>query len=161
MVKITGNYRLFYCLVVIFALFFFTGCADKASTSQVDLPVVSNNVDNNPDIELPSDMKWDSDDSMAINTDSFRGGILHYSGRVEINSLKDFIIASMKRHGWKQVGEASYKYILLAFTKPNKTCMAVINEGFGGSLGSTYVTLYVTVDKVATKGMNPFGEPVK
>jgi hypothetical protein len=161
MIKNTGNCRLFSWVLVICALFIFSGCAEKTSTSQVDLPIVSNTVDNNSDIELPSDMKWNSDDSIAINTNSFRGGIYRYSGRVEINSLKEFITASMKKHLWKQVGEASYKNILLAFTKPNKTCMVVINEGFGGSLGNTNVTLYITVDTSAAKGMNPFGEPVK
>lgn len=161
MIKTFGNYRLFYCFLAICIIFFFTGCADKQTTSQIDLPIVSNTVDNNADIELPADMKWDSDDSMAINTDSFRGGIMRYSGRVEINSLKEFITAAMQKHQWKRVGEAAYKNILLAFTKPNKTCMVVISEGFGGSLGNTNVTLYITVDKSASKGMNPFGEPLK
>jgi len=161
MIKNTGTYRLLSWVFVICALFFFSGCADKTSTSQVDLPIVSNVVDNNSDIELPSDMKWDNDDSIAINTTSFRGGIYRYSGRVEINSLKEFIIASMKKHQWKQVGEASYKKILLAFSKPNKTCMVVIDEGFVGSLGNTNVTLYITADISASKGMNPFGEPMK
>ncbi len=156
-----GLHRLFYFFIVICALIFFSGCAEKTTTSQVDLPIVSNTVENNSDIELPTDMKWDSDSSIAINTTSFRGGVMHYSGRVEINSLKEFIIASMVKHQWKQVGEASYKNILLAFVKPNRTCLVVISEGFGGSLGNTNVTLYITDDKTASKGLNPFGEPMK
>jgi hypothetical protein len=132
--------------------FFFSGCADKSSTSQGELPVISNSVENISDIELPADMKWESEKSMNIKTDSFRGGILNYAGRVEINSLKDFIIASMKKKQWKHVGEASYKNILLAFTKPNKTCMVVLSEE-GGIMGNTLATLYVTVDSTGSKGM--------
>jgi len=161
MSKSTGKLRLFSSILIICTLFFFSGCAEKTPTSQMDLPIVSATVDYNSDIELPSDMKWDRDNSMAINTDSFRGGIFRYSGRVQINSLKDYIIASMKKHQWKQVGEASYNKILMAFTKPNKTCMVVISEGFIGSLGNTDLTLYITVDTSAAKGLNPFGEPVK
>lgn len=154
MVKQKRNKWVVFCLLIACALFVLSGCAEKTSTSQVDLPAISNTVGNNPDIELPSDMKLDNDDSMAINTDSFRGGVLHYSGRVEINSLKDFIVASMENHHWKLVGEASYKRILLAFIKPNKTCMTIIKEGIGGSWGNTEVTLYLTVDKSGGKGID-------
>ena len=161
MSKKTNNYRVCYCFLVICTLFFFTGCSEKHSNSQDELPVLSNAISSYPDIELPSDMKWDGRGSMAINTDSFSGGILIYSGWVEINSLKDFIISSMKKHQWRHVGEASYKNMLLAFTKPNKTCMAILSEGIGGSYGYSYVTLYVTVDKVATKGAGLYDEPAK
>jgi hypothetical protein len=161
MSKATEKTRLLLMIFIACALLLFSGCATKPTSSQVDLPIVSATVDFNSDIELPSDMKLDRDESMAIKTDSFRGGILHYSGRVEINSLKDFILTSMQNHKWKLAGEASYKNILLAFTKPAKTCMIVISEGFGGSLGSTHVTLYITNDTTASKGLNPFGESVK
>jgi hypothetical protein len=154
-------YRLCCYLFVVCPLLLFAGCAaDRSTSTQVDLPIISNVVDNNADIELPSDMKWDSEKSMAIKTDSFRGGINQYNGRVEINSLKDFIIASMKKHQWKHVGEASYKNILLAFTKPNKSCMVVISED-SYFLGDTHATLYFTVDTAGSKSVNAFGEPVK
>lgn len=161
MCKNKSTYRVSCCLLVVCMLFFVTGCADKSSSSsQGELPVVTNVVDNISDIELPSDMKWESEKSMNIKTDSFRGGILNYSGRVEINSLKDFIIASMKKRQWKHVGEASYKNILLAFTKPNKTCMVVLSEE-AGPFGNTLATLYVTVDSAGNKGAGSFNESVK
>ena len=142
---------------------FVGGCASKNSNPPAggtgDLPPLANSVGSYGDLELPVDMKWDSEKSMAINTESFKGGILHYSGRVDIASLKDFIVASMRNNKWKQVGEASYQNIMMAFTKPNKTCMVVLSEGMGGSLGKTNATLYVTVDLSAAKNLNPFGEP--
>jgi hypothetical protein len=150
MVKNTITYRVCCCFLVICMSCFFSGCADKSSSSQGDLPVISNSVDNISDIELPSEMERQSEKTMNIKTDSFRGGILSYAGRVEINSLKDFIIASMKKRHWKHVGEASYKNILLAFTKPNQTCMVVLSEE-GGIMGDTLATLYVTVDSTGSK----------
>ena len=81
------------------------------------------------------------DKSMAMRTDSFQGGIHSYSGRVQINSLRDYIIVSMRNNKWKLVGEASYKNVMLAFRKPNKTCMFVLSE----SLGKTQANLYGTV----------------
>ncbi|THB75411.1 MAG: hypothetical protein D6B25_12110 [Desulfobulbaceae bacterium] len=138
-----------------------SSCSKQSSAvPPADLAPLSNSVGNFEDIELPSEMIWDSTKSMAIKTDSFRGGILEYSGKVEINSLKDFITASMKNNQWKHVGEASSEEIVIAFIKPNKTCMVTLREGFGGSFGKTYLTMYITVDVAASKRLNAFGEPI-
>ncbi len=153
--------RLMMSGILILLLTVLSGCADKTPQADVDLPEVSTTIDGISDIELPADMKWKNKDSMVIKTESFKGGVLTYSGRVEINSLKDFIISSMMKNKWKHVGEASYKNMLLAFTKPNKTCLVTLTEGFGGSLGKTHVTLYVTVDLKKKKKLTPFGEPMK
>lgn len=137
-----------------------SSCSKSSALPPAELAPLSNSVGNFEDIELPVEMVWDSAKSMAIKTDSFRGGILQYSGKVEINSLKDFIIASMKNHQWKHVGEASSEEVMIAFIKPNKTCMVALREGFGGSIGKTYLTMYITVDVAASRRLNPFGEPV-
>ena len=159
---VTGMLRfVLICLFTFYSLSVLTGCASQSSMEKpaeiAPLPHVVNNFD---DIQLPAEMKLDQKKTMAIKTDSFRGGILHYSGSIEILSLRDFVIASMKNNQWKLVGEASYNNILLAFTKPNKTCMVTLENGFGGSLGSTYLTLYLTVDLTAGQKLNPFGEPI-
>ena len=65
----------------------------------------------------------------------------------------------MKKHQWRHAGEASFGDTLLAFVKPNKSCMAVISEGFGGTYGYTYVSLYVTYDKTSGKGTGSYDEP--
>ncbi len=137
-------------------------CSGKSQNQSVpvtgDLPPLATSIGSFGDLELPVEMKIDQGKTMSINTESFKGGILHYTGRVEMNSLKDFIVASMRNNKWKLVGEASYEYILLAFTKPNKTCMIVLDEGMGGSLGKTHATLYIAADLSATGNVNPFGE---
>lgn len=156
------NYFSFFMVILAASsLMFLNGCVSQSKTAMpAEMAPLANSVGNFEDIELPSEMEWDSDKSMAIKTDSFRGGILVYSGKVEINSLKDFIISSMKNHKWKHVGEASSEEIMIAFIKPNKTCLITLEEGFGGSLGATYLTMYITVDVAAGKRLNPFGEPI-
>ena len=151
----------FVLFFLAFLVSFVGGCASKNQNQAPigDLPPLANAVGSYSDIELPVEMKLDKDKTMAINTESFKGGILHYVGRVEMSSLKDFIVSSMRNNKWKLVGEASYEYTLLAFTKPNQTCMVVISEGAGGALGKTHATLYVTVDMASSKNLNPFGEP--
>jgi hypothetical protein len=152
------NRLLFLGLFVMFLVM--SSCSTMSSDGGMGTPAVANSIEGHNDIVLPTDMEWDSKESMAIKTDSFNGGIYHYSGRVDVNSLKAFVIASMVNNKWKQVGEASSKNIVLAFIKPNKTCMVTISEGFGWGFGYTHIDLYVTHGLAAAKGLNPFGEPV-
>jgi hypothetical protein len=144
-----------------------TGCmAGNSQTSSMSveggddaLPPMVSTVGNYEDIELPAEMKYSTKGSMSIRTDSFRGGIIHYKGRVEMYSLKEFIIASMKKHKWKLAGEVSSQNVILAFTKPSKTCM--INIEPNGAMSDTTLTMYVTVDVNAARSLNAFGEPIQ
>ncbi len=164
----TSNYWSNSGMAIFFILFLLLGgCTSSMynsggenGSSIGDMGPATSNIANFDDIELPVDLKWNSDKSMAIRTDSFRGGIYNLSGRIDPSSLKEFIIKSMENKKWKLVGEAQYKNVLLAFTKPNKTCMVVLDEGVGGGFGTTNVTLYVTVDVAASGQLNPFGEPI-
>ncbi len=154
-------------LFLMFAmLFVLSGCLAGGSGSDIqpvaseELAPVSTMVGSYGDIELPIDMKAIPKDTMAMRTDSFQGGIHVYDGRVDINSLRDYIIASMRNFKWKLVGEASTKEVMLAFTKPNKTCMVVLSNDSMGSLGKTKASFYVTEDVAASSRLNPFGEPI-
>lgn len=151
-----------FCLIACTLLL--SGCADnsffpKSSMPTPDsaLPPVSGFADDIQDIIIPADMEWNRDQSMTIKTESFRGGLWKYSGRLEIVSVKDFMISSMQDNKWKLVGEAASKEIMLAFVKPNKTCMMVLSDTL---LGKSELTLYVTIDKTASASLNPFGEAV-
>ena len=153
-----GKY--FFMVVLGMAMMLLNGCASTSPQQPMDVPPMANSIASHDDIVLPADLEWDSSKSIAIKTESFSGGIYHYSGRVELNSLKEFIKTSMTNNKWKLVGEAAYETTMLAFIKPNKTCMVTLSESIGGVLGKSNVKLYVTVDLAAAKGLNPFGEPV-
>jgi len=155
------NRMVLICAIAVCSLILVNGCArQSAAPPPAEIEPMSNSVGNFEDIVLPAEMKWNSKKSIAIKTESFRGGILEYKGKVEINSLKDFLVTSMANNQWKLVGEASSADVMIAFTKPNKTCMVTLSEGLGGSLGTTYLKMYITVDVEAAKDLNPFGEPV-
>jgi hypothetical protein len=154
-----------YGCAVILTFGLLSGCASGGHSSaqpikQDELSPVSTMVESYGDIELPIEMVLEPEKSMAMRTDSFQGGIHTYRGRVQVGSLRDYVIASMRNHKWKLAGEASYKNVMLAFTKPNRTCMMVLSEDATGVLGKTQADLYVTVDLATAGKVNPFGEPV-
>lgn len=160
------NYGVVYCVIAVL-LFALTGCMSGSSNTSViasdtndeNFPSMGSTLGNYEDIEIPAEMKYNPKGSMSIRTDSFRGGIIHYKGRVEMHSLKEFLIASMKKNKWKLAGEVSSQNVILAFTKPSKTCM--INIDPKGGLSDTALTMYVTVDVTAAKALNAFGEPIE
>ena len=135
------------------------GSGSSTPAASDGLDSVTTLVESYGDIELPLEMTLSPEKSIAMRTDSFQGGIHSYSGRVQIGSLKDYILTSMRNNKWKMVGEASYKNTMLAFIKPNKTCMVVLSEGLGGSFGKTEAVFYVTIDLTATKQNKAFGAP--
>ncbi|XOF32352.1 MAG: hypothetical protein ACL93V_09895 [Candidatus Electrothrix sp. YB6] len=121
------------------------------------LPAVGGFADDIQDIVVPAEMEWDRSKSMAIKTESFHGGIWHYTGLVETASLKDYMARAMEDSNWKLVGEAASGDIMLAFVKPHKTCMMTISEH---DFRKTALSLYITIDKTAAIGLNPFGEAI-
>jgi hypothetical protein len=140
------------------------GCASNKNTFGNDsagMPQLTNFADDIKDITLPTELTWDRKGSMVIKTESFRGGIFTYKGRAEVMSLKDYMIASMQDNKWRLVGETASKDIMLAFLKPNKTCIMVISEGV---LGKTELKLHVAIDKTggaqSSGGSGMFNDPL-
>ncbi len=160
--KKLGLRNVFAVLALLFSLTAcLTGNTDTAALPAVDIgdgAIMGSTIGNYEDIEIPVDMEYINKNSMSIRTDSFRGGIIHYKGRIEANSLKDYIVTSMKKNKWKLAGEVSSQDIILAFTKPHRTCMIQIKPN--SSLSDTTLTMYVTVDLAASRTLNAFGEPI-
>jgi len=94
------------------------------------------------DLLIPGELEWQRNKSVSINTDSFSGGILNFSGRVEVNSLTEFFVNAMKKDQWTMIGSVKSENVLLAFTKEKASCMIKIDEG--GTLGKTAVNIFVT-----------------
>jgi hypothetical protein len=93
------------------------------------------------DLLIPGELIWNREKSVSLNTDSFKGGILNFNGRVEVTSLMEFFASSMKNDGWTSVGTMKARNVLLAFTKENSSCMIRIMDG--GPIGRTEVYVYI------------------
>ncbi|MCW5199471.1 hypothetical protein VU05_01885 [Desulfobulbus sp. F1] len=152
---------LLFTLTAAALLLSLSGCVFPGSSMSMrndfsGLPPIQGFADDIQDIMMPAEMEWDRIKSMAIKTESFHGGVWHYTGKVETMSLKDYMLNAMQDTKWKLVGEAASSDIMFAFVKPHKTCMMIISEG---DFGRTNLTLYVTIDKTASVKLNAFGEP--
>lgn len=155
-----GHRVLILACIAMLMLLFCSSCARNKNANNADimsLPPVASFADDIRDITLPSEMEWIREESMIIKTESFRGGIYRYNGRVEVLSLKDYLAASMQDNKWRLVGETASKDFMLAFVKPNKTCMMIISEKY---LGKVELTLYITIDQTASGNVNAFGESI-
>lgn len=144
-------------LLTFAGLFFLAGClpmdGDQVSTESGHTPAANSTtasvVGSEPyspadfrDLLVPGELEWQRDKSVSINTESFTGGVLNFSGRVEVNSLTEFFLNGMKKDGWTVLGSVKSDNVLLAFAKDKASCLIKIDEG--GSLGKTEVNIYVT-----------------
>ncbi len=139
------NQAIMFALLAFFVLL--SGCSSMSSSSTGDdmAPSITDQPFYSADFKevlIPGGLKLNRDKSMFITTDSFKGGFLHYKGRLEVNSLTDFFLNSMPKNGWQRTGMVKYKNVLLAFSKPRKTCMITIAES--DLKFSTEVFIYVS-----------------
>ena len=140
-------------ITIVIGLFMLSGClpmnsSEATAESGHDAATAPATVEFEPyypsdfrDLLIPGELVWSREKSVALNTDSFNGGILHFNGRVEVTSLMEFFANSMKNDGWASVGSMKSKNVLLAFTKEKSSCMIRIMEG--GPIGKTEVSIYI------------------
>ena len=148
----TGRFRSLFLILagLLFAAQSLTGCstlpnssaaADGQQSSSAMPPYFPSGV---TDVQIPAELELSRDDSMFINTSSYNGGILVFEGRVNVDSVADFFLTSMQKNGWKMAGSIRYKNILMAFVKPNKSCIIKIIDT--GLTFKTKINIYYTED---------------
>ncbi len=151
--------RFFGLISVVLFFIVLAGCTSKpvASTDiAIPLPPATNQVGTFNDIKMPVEMKYDTTE-MSIRNENFSGGVFNYKGNVDVSSLKEFIVTSMRNNKWRFDGEnINAKTIVLAFSKPGKTCMMIMKD----DLFTTRVELMVTQNLTASKSLDPFGQPI-
>jgi len=142
-------------LTVFIFLLALAGCASTQTSGDAASPEDPGGIVRNEpyfptkfdDFEIPGELEQDYSKTMFINTSSFTGGILNFTGRVEVASLTDFFINSMQKNGWKLAGEVRYENIMLAFNKPHKNCMVTIYPGDFATKTKVYVYLMTEAQK--------------
>lgn len=94
------------------------------------------------EILLPDGLEPDMEESMYAKSETFKGGILNFQGRIEITSLTKFFENTMPQKGWQLAGSVKSSQSLLIFTKPEKTCMIIIKDSKLGV--NTEVYIYIS-----------------
>ena len=120
---------------------------DAAAQADVVAPQVNAFAHDMTDIPIPDDLEWQRADSLLITSDSFRGGILRYTSTAGIQSLRNYMVAAMTDNEWRLAGETAADKVLLAFIKPNKTCLISLSESW---LKRSQLDLYITIDNSAS-----------
>jgi len=94
------------------------------------------------EVLIPEGLAPDMEESMYAKSDTFKGGILNFQGRIEITSLTQFFENTMPQKGWRLSGSVKSAQSLLIFTKPDKTCMIIIKDSKLGV--NTEVYIYIS-----------------
>ena len=148
----TGRSHSFFPLLaalLLFASFALAGCSTLQNSSTTTEEGTNSSMppyfpSGVKDVQIPSELELNRQDSMFINTSSYNGGILAFEGRVEIDSIADFFLTTMQKNGWKMAGSIRYKNVLMAFVKSHKSCIIKIIDT--GISFKTKVNIYYTED---------------
>ena len=82
------------------------------------------------DIQVPTLLKLNKDQSILFRVGAFKAGVLAFSGSVEMESLINFFVESMAKDNWTLKSSFKYPKVALFFAKPGKTCVMQITEGW-------------------------------
>lgn len=156
--KITKIICLQGVISIFTAALFLQGCAvlpgaDEQEEAVAPLPVLTNQPYHPKEFRellIPNGLVFDREASMFVKTNSFKGGILTFRGRLEVDSLNDFFETSMQKEGWKFAGSVKSEKSLLIFTKPGKSCMITIQENTFSI--NTDVYIHITEQNTETGG---------
>lgn len=136
-------------LLVLFGVFVsltLTGCLATGSDIDTDAEVAAPQEQAQPfyhssysKLLLPDGLTMDKEESSFVKTDSFTGGNVRFTGKLELDSLGVFFSNTMPKNGWTIVYSSQGKEILQAYTKEAATCIIKITE----SSFKTTVDIYV------------------
>lgn len=82
------------------------------------------------DILIPNGMDHDADDDFSFDTQQFKAGIQHFSGRVVFDDLINFFQNNMIKDGWRKVTAVRSKKSMLVFEKSSKAAIIELEDGF-------------------------------
>ena len=135
---------LLFFLLGLFCLSFSWGCTTTGST---DDALETSTVEEQPffarayrEIQIPPGFEFDQKHSVFVETKSFRGGILHFNGRREVNSVAEFFKNNMPKHQWDRQYIGTGVPMVQAYVKEHKTCMIKITE----TTMTTSIVIYVS-----------------
>ncbi len=99
------------------------------------------------DVRVPSELVYDSDNSIVYETPNFKAGVLRFSKwRLGVESVIEFFMYNMEKDKWTFVNAFKGKEALLSFSKPDKTCLIRITETWTGM-----TRVVITVGPLAVK----------
>lgn len=102
------------------------------------------------DVDIPEELKLVEGESILMNTATFVGGSLVYSGNVTVDSIIRFFKVQMPKKGWEFMASSfARNNAIIAFKKPNKNCVIHIIGPGGWQLGAK---VHVWISNTANMG---------
>ncbi len=130
------NSVLFSIGIVIYLIFFITGCSTLPSERDSSESFESKRQKDKTgplyysfdDVLIPRELKVDQKASFIYNTAGFSAGVLVLKGRVELESLISFFEKNMAKDNWRLISSFKSSRTIMLFQKQNRWCVINITE---------------------------------
>jgi hypothetical protein len=91
------------------------------------------------DIQVPNQLKLNTKKSLVFRAGKLKAGVLVFTDNLEVESLINFFVDTMRKDNWTLQGSYKYPRVALFFAKKGKTAIIHIVE----STFSTEVSIWV------------------
>lgn len=138
----------FLVLCVIVVSFGLTGCVGTDSSAEINDGTATSPAmeqaqpfyhSSYSKVLLPDGLTMDKKESSFVKTESFTGGNVRFTGKLELDSLGQFFFNTMPKNGWKNVYSSQGAEILQAYTRESATCIIKITETSFKTIVDVYV----------------------
>lgn len=92
------------------------------------------------DIPVPSGFKIKPEESYTFQTDTFRDGLLKYTGSANPQVVVNFYKEQMPQYNWQLVNLIEYGRSLLNFEKQDQSCTIIVE----GGVTRTAITIHLS-----------------
>lgn len=104
------------------------------------------------DILIPREMDIDKESSVIQSRDGMNVGVLHFSGRVEQNSLIRYFQNNMANEGWRPIGQFRSPQSLMVFQKGRRMAVIAIEDSDFETFTEVWVVpMSESIDTLAPK----------
>ncbi|WP_045210921.1 hypothetical protein [Desulfonatronovibrio magnus] len=139
-------HKFFYLLVIIMLL---TGCNTMRSSpasdnfqeretfeeDTSDVQPATHRYFDFEDIPIPKGMNLNTKDSILFESQDIKAGMLTFSGRVDSESLFNYLQVAMQNEGWRLLSYIKYGSYIMTFDKGDRLCtMRIIERSFSSEL---------------------------
>ncbi|MBI3989995.1 MAG: hypothetical protein HY347_10315 [candidate division NC10 bacterium] len=109
-------------------LFILGGCATAPVVEEPPATAAPLTIPDFEDVPVPAGFTKNSNESVVVETPTFRIGLLVYEGKAETGALAEFFKANLRVKGWQMLSSFLGKEAQMVFVKGDRSCLITVSQ---------------------------------
>jgi len=109
-------------------LFILGGCATAPVVEEPPTTAAPLTIPDFEDVPVPAGFTKNANESVLVETPTFRIGLLVYEGKAETVALAEFFKVNMRANGWQMLSSFLGKEAQMVFVKGDRSCLITVTQ---------------------------------